>query len=248
MSERMNVLILGGSKGIGKATALRFSKPGNTIFVNYAHDDFAANQTADEINGLGASTHLLKANVGRKTEVQAMMNEVKRRVDRLDLIVHCAVLTAPGGVFDISYELWEEALRVGSLSLLEVVREALPILKEGSTIIALSSKGATHAIPKYAALGTPKALTESIVKYMVLDLAPRGIRVNVVAPGPLDTEAYRSVFPNADERLKAAERANPSGRHITFDDVTETIAFLASPEAQMIQGRVIVVDGGLGVK
>lgn len=244
----MNILITGGSKGIGKATALRFAKPGNTIFINYAHDDTAANDTLNAINKKGANGHILKADVGQKSEIQNMMNYVKSEVDQLDLIVHCAVLTAPGGVFDVSYENWLRAIKVGSLSLVELVREALPILKKGSTIIGISSRGATHAIPKYAALGTPKALMEAIIKYMVLELAPKGIRANIVAAGPLDTEAFRSVFSNADERLATAAKSNPSGRNISFDDVTSVIEFLASPEAQMIQGRVIFVDGGLSLK
>jgi enoyl-[acyl-carrier protein] reductase III len=244
----MNILITGGSKGIGRATALRFSQPGNTLFINYAHDDASAHKTANEIKDHGATAHLVKADIGQKSEIQQMMNFTKNQVNQLDLIVHCAVLTIPGGVFDVSFESWIDALKVGSLSLIEVVKEALPILPEGSTVIALSSKGATHAIPQYAALGTPKALTESIIKYMVLELAPKGIRANVVAAGPLDTEAFRTVFPNAEEKLQAAANANPSGRNLTFKDVTETIAFLASPQAQMIQGRVIFVDGGLYLK
>ncbi|WP_077212283.1 SDR family oxidoreductase [Bacillus dakarensis] len=244
----MNVLITGGSKGIGRATALRFAEPGNKIFINYAHDDNAAEETAAEVNKKGGTAILLKADVGKVEEIQKMMERVKSEASQLNLIVHCAVLPVPGKVFDISHESWMEALKVGSLSLIEVVREALPILKEGSTIIALSSKGADYAIPKYAALGTPKALTESIIRYMAAELAPKGIRANTVAAGPLDTDALRTVFGNADKLLESAAKANPSNRDLTFDDITNTIAFLASPEAHMIQGRIIFVDGGLGLR
>lgn len=244
----MNVLITGGSKGIGRATALRFAQTGNKVFINYAHDDKAAEETAAEVNKKGASAILLKADVGKLEEIQKIMERVKGEVSQLDLIVHCAVLPVPGKLFDISYDSWLDALKVGSLSLIEVVREALPILKEGSTIIALSSKGSDYAIPNYAALGTPKALTESIIRYMAAELAPKGIRVNTVAAGPLDTDAFRSVFGNADRILESAAKTNPSNRNLTFEDITNTIAFLASPEAHMIQGRIIFVDGGLGLR
>jgi enoyl-[acyl-carrier-protein] reductase (NADH) len=122
-------------------------------------------------------------------------------------------------------------------------------LKYGSTIIALSSKGASRAVPKYAALGTTKAFTESIVRYLAVELAPHGIRANIVSAGALDTEAFRSMFgKSADARLESAARYNPSGRNLRFEDITETIAFLAQPEAQMIQGEIIHIDGGLSLK
>ncbi|MFJ7308869.1 SDR family oxidoreductase [Peribacillus frigoritolerans] len=243
----MNVFITGGSKGIGRAIALRFAEQGNHIFINYAHDDQAAIETASEIKKCGAIPHTLKADVGQVKEIHQMLKVIRSTVDQLDLIVHCAIAPIAGGVFDVSSEEWLRAVQI-SLSLIEVARESLPLLKDGSTIIALSSRGATNALRSYAAIGSPKALTESIVRYLVLELAPLGVRVNVVAPGDLYTEAYHQAFPNAEEQLCRAIAATPDKKTLTFDDVTDTIAFLASPQARMIQGRVIPVDGGLFIK
>lgn len=245
----MNILVTGGSKGIGRATALRFSASGNNVFINYSNDDQAAQDTAGEVESRGGIPHLLKFDVGNPEQVKIMAQKIRSTVSRLDLIVHCVVAVIPGYALEISPENWRRAVAVDSLSLVDVIREIKPMLGYGSSIVALSSRGATNAVPNYAALGAPKALTESLVRYLAVDLAPEGIRVNVVAPGALDTAAFRSVFPeNYEARLKAAADANPSGRGLTFDDVTGTIAFLASPEAQMIQGRVIVIDGGLNIK
>lgn len=244
----MNILITGGSKGIGRATALRFAQEGNVVFINYAHDDEAAGRTHNEVAGLGAEAQLLKADLENESAITDMIGTIKERVSVLDAIVHCAVYPAAGSMFDISYHEWMKALRIDSLSLIEIVKQSLPLLKEGSSVIALSSRGATNPVPLYAALGSPKALTESIMKYMALELAPKGIRANVVSPGPIDTDAFRAVFAaEAEKRLQSARQRNPSGKNITFDDIADTIEFLAGPKAKMIQGRVIVVDGGLSL-
>jgi NAD(P)-dependent dehydrogenase (short-subunit alcohol dehydrogenase family) len=100
-------------------------------------------------------------------------------------------------------------------------------------------------IPGYAAIGAGKALAEALVRYLAPELAPLGVRINCVAPGTLDTEAVRSLFGDGTDAFLASERdGNPSGRNVTHDDYTGLIAFLASPEAQMIQGQVIFVNGG----
>jgi enoyl-[acyl-carrier protein] reductase III len=242
----MNILITGGTKGIGRATALRFASEGNQLFLNYFHDHQAAKNTADECESKGANVFLLQYNAGEPVHIKEMANQVQDEVDQMDLVVHCAAGVTQGNTLEISPEDWRKAVSVSSLSLIDVVRELRPILKNGSSIIALSSRGATNYVPNYAALGTTKAFTEGIVRYLAYELAPDGISVNIVSAGPLNTEAFRSMFPNnADERLQAAANANPSGRGLEFEDVTNTIAFLASADAKMIKGRNIFIDGGL---
>ncbi|WP_078427827.1 SDR family oxidoreductase [Alkalihalobacterium alkalinitrilicum] len=244
----MNVLVIGGSKGIGKATALRFSEKDNNIFINYASDDHAAKETFEEVKQKGANVHLLKADVGDSVAIKTMMDKIKNEVDQLDLIVHCAVAVIPGNALDLSKEEWDRAVAVSNFSIIEIIKEAMPLLRYGSTFLALSSRGATHAIGNYAALGTTKAFTEALVRYLMLELAPKGIRINVVSPGTLYTDALEKVFPGrAEELVKMVNEKNPSNRGISFEDVTDTIAFLASPQAQMIQGRVIHIDGGIGL-
>lgn len=245
----LNILITGGTKGIGKATALRLAAPGNHLFLNYFHDDAAANNTAKEVVEKGGNAHLLKYNVGNYLEVKEMVDRIKKEADTIDLIVHCATGIVRGDSLDIAPEEWRKAVEVSSLSLIDLTREVRPLLKYGSTIIALSSKGAVKAVPQYAALGTTKAFTESIIRYMAVELAPHGIRANIVSAGALDTEAFRIMFADgAESKLAATARRNPSGRNLRFDDVTAVIEFLAKPEAQMIQGEIIHIDGGMSLK
>lgn len=243
----MNVLITGGTKGIGRATAVHFAARGGHIFLNYANDDAAGRAALAAVNDAGGTGHLIKADVGSSAEVARMAGVIASTVDHLDLIFHCALGTVQGKALDVPMAEWNRAVQVSTLSVIDIVRECSPLLRRGSTILGISSKGATHAVPNYAAVGAPKAFTESLFRYLAVELAPRGIRANVIAAGPVDTEAFRAMFPDgaAEQRLAAAARANPSGRGLEIADIVSVIDFLASPGAQMLQGRVIFVDGGL---
>lgn len=245
----MNVLITGGTKGIGKAAALRFAAPGNNIFMNYVHDDHSANISFSEVEKTGAIPHLLKYDVGNVHEVSEMARSIESKVDHLDVIVHCAVSAIKGDALEIGHKDWMRAVEVSSLSLINVVRECRPLLKTGSSIIALSSKGSVKAVPKYAALGATKAFTESIVRYLAVELAPSGIRANVVSAGAVDTEAFRSVFgEKAADRLAKAAKMNPRGRALTVEDIANMIYLISQPEAEMLNGEIIHVDGGLSLR
>ena len=109
----------------------------------------------------------------------------------------------------------------------------------------ISSRGGRIVVPEYGPLGIPKALADHIVRYLAVELAPRGIRANMVAPGALDTPAYRAMFPDTyEERLAASAAGNPSGRGLEFEDVGGVIERLSGPEFAMVQGQYIAVDGG----
>jgi len=115
-------------------------------------------------------------------------------------------------------------------------------------VFFLSSRGSHTVVPNYVGIGPAKALAESLIRYLAVELAPLGIPPYTVSAGALPTDALRAVVPNLDDRLPAMAAANPSGRNVDFDDVTALIEFLASPAAAMIQGRTIMVDGGLTLR
>ena len=241
----MSILITGGSKGIGRAIGVEFARGGTNVFLNYLRDDAAAKEAAQAVRDAGGQPHLVRGNVGTPAGAQAVMAQVRQRTDRLDQLVHGAVDPLAGSVLDMDPAQFTEAVELNGLGLLYVVQAALPLLARGSSVFFLSSRGSNVVVPNYAALGTSKALGKSLVRYLAKELAPRGVRANTVSAGPLDTAAIRTVLPDADERLAAAARANPSGRGLEFSDVSRAVRWLASEDATMVQGQVIFVDGGL---
>lgn len=241
----MAILITGGSKGIGRAIGERFAAEGDDVFINYHSDDEAAQATADSVEEAGGQAFLVKGDVSTPAGAQAVVDDVAEEVDQLDQVVHCAVDPLSSPVMDVDPERFTEAVTLNGIGLLYIAQAAFPLLDEGSTIFFMSSRGSDTVVPAYAALGTSKAFGECLIRYLAKELAPHGIRANTVAAGPLDTEAIHSVLDNADERLAAAAEANPSGRGLEFDDVTEAVYWIASPEAKMVQGQLLFVDGGL---
>ncbi|HZZ63338.1 MAG TPA: SDR family oxidoreductase [Roseiarcus sp.] len=241
----MAVLITGGTKGIGFAIAKRFARPGVDIFLAYLSDDASAAAACREIEALGASPRAIKADVGSPEGARSLLSKVAAKADRLDLLVHCAVKVLVGSILDADPVQFTRAITLNGTSLVFIVQAARPLLKRGSSVIFLSSRGSRQIVPGYGAIGAGKALAEALVRYLVPELAPLGVRINCVAPGTLDTEAVRNLFGEETDSFLASEAAgNPSGRNIAHDDYTGLVAFLASAEASMIQGQVVSVNGG----
>ena len=115
-------------------------------------------------------------------------------------------------------------------------------MPQGASVVALSSLGSVRVLPNYTLVGVSKAALEALVRYLAVELAPRGIRVNAVSAGVVETEALEH-FPNREEMLASGAR-NPAGRLVTPDDVAGVVSFLCSPDAEMIRGQTLVIDGG----
>ncbi len=241
----MALLITGGTKGIGLAIAKRFAKADVDIFMAYLRDDDSASAACAEIAALGARPHAIKADVSTPAGARALLAKVAAVADRLDLIVHCAVKVLVGPILEADPDAFAEAITLNGTSLVFLVQSARPLLKRGSCVIFLSSRGSRQFVPAYGAIGAGKALAEALTRYLAPELAPLGVRINCIAPGTLDTEAVRNLFGAGTDAFLASEAAgNPSGRNITHDDYTGLVAFLAGPEASMVQGQVIFVNGG----
>lgn len=241
----MSLLVTGGSKGIGRRIASRLARNGGTAFINYHSDDEAAEEAIAVVEDAGGEAYLIKGDVSTPEGAQTVVDQVAAKTDELGQVVHCAVDPYSTEVLEADPSRFTDAVTLNGVALQYVTQAALPLLDDGSSVFFISSRGSDTVVPGYAAIGTAKALGESLIRYMAKELAPKGIRANTVAAGPLDTEAIHTVLDNPDKRLEAAAEANPSGRGLEFDDVTEAVAWLASPEAEMINGQLLFVDGGL---
>ncbi len=242
MEERV-VLVTGGSRGIGKAISLRFAQEGSKLFINFFQDRGTAERTAQEAATKGAEVFPLQADLKDPEQIRGMFDEVRRLFGRVDVLVHNAASGVLRQTVDLTAKHWDWVMATNARSLLLCAREAASTMRSGGRIISLSSIGATRVIPQYAAIGISKAALESLTRYLAVELAPKGISVNALSAGAVATDIW-NMIPDGQEVLDRVRERTPSGRLLTAEDVAEIVYFLASPQAEMIQGQVIVVDGG----
>lgn len=242
----MAILVTGGSKGIGRDVVLAFAAPGKTLLVNYHADSGAAEATAQEARSRGAEVHVVQADAGTVAGCQAMARVLRDAGERVEMAVHCAVDAYASPCLSADPKAFTRAVTTNGLSLLYLVQALDDLLDRGSTIFFFTSRGGRIVVDNYAAIGVGKAATEALIRYLATELAPRGIRVNSIAPSIVGTEAVRRIFGEqaSESLLEHARSANPSGRAVQPEDYTELIRYLASPAAAFITGQVVFVNGG----
>jgi len=241
----MTILITGGSKGIGRGIAERFARDGDHVLVAYSSDDAAAADTAASIERLGGRATLIKVDLSTPAGIAELGAKVRAAADHLDQLVYGAVWAHAVGVLDISPEDLVKSLFMNGGSLVTMVQELRPLMGRGSSVYQISSRGSKLAVPNYVAIGAPKALGESLVRYLAVALAPEGIRVNTVGCSGVLTDAIRAIRPDAEERHAKLAAKNPSGRSVEPEDVGELVHSLSAPGLEMLTGREIFLDGGL---
>lgn len=242
--EGKSVLVTGGSRGIGKGIALRFADLGAArVAISYLRNDRAAEETAAELRGRGAEALTLRGNVGDPEKAAQLVAEA----GPLDVLVSNAATGVIRPFAELTEKHWDWTLNANARALLTLARHAAPAMAPGSSIVAISSLGGERVLDDYLLVGTSKAALESLVRYLAVELAPRGIRVNAVSAGLVDTGAL-DYFPDRERMLETFRERTPAGRLTEPDDVAAAVAFLATPEADMIRGQVIVVDGGYAIR
>jgi enoyl-[acyl-carrier protein] reductase III len=238
-----SVLVTGGSRGIGKAIAVRFAKLGAArVAVSYLRNDRAAEETAGELQKLGAEPVLLRGNLGDPDKTAGLVEQA----GALDVIVSNAATGVIRPALELEEKHWDWTLNANARALLTIARHAVPAMKEGSSIVAISSLGSDRVLDNYSVVGVSKAALEALVRYLAVELAPRGIRVNAISAGLVETGAL-DYFPNREEMLDFYKRRTPAGRLVEPEDIAAVVCFLASPEANMIRGQTVIVDGGYSV-
>ena len=233
-----SVLVTGGSRGIGRAIALRFASLGAArVAIGYMRSDRAAEETASLLRALGAEPILVRGNVAS----QRVVDEVVE-LGPLDVLVHAAATGVIRPALETEDKHWDWTLSANARALLSLARAAAPAMPPGSSILGLSSLGSARVLENYALVGASKAALEALVRYLAVELAPIGIRVNAVSAGVVETGALE-YFPNREAMLEMGRR-NPVGRIVSPEDVAACVTFLCSADAEMIRGQTLVVDGG----
>lgn len=246
----MAIVIVGGTRGIGLelAKAIRApDEPGfdGTLVLGYSSDEEAASRAREDLAELGFRVVLAKADISTAAGAAALLANVPEGL-QVDCLVHAAVRVAPGALVEGAAEgSWEASLATNAISLLWLVRAARAQLKPGSSVLYLTSRGSTAVIDGYGSVGPAKSLGEALVRYLAVELAPVGVRVNALGVAAQDTHALRQVFGDrTDEVLAGSIRKNPSGRTVAPEDYVPLARFLTSTGASMITGHVHGVYGG----
>jgi enoyl-[acyl-carrier protein] reductase III len=233
------VLVTGGTRGIGKAIALRFASLGaKTIALGYLRNDSAAEAAAEEVRAAGAEPILVRGNVASERVVTEFASH-----GPFDAVVHNAATGVIRSALETEDKHWDWTLGANARALLSLARACAPDMKPGSSFVGVSSLGSTRVLENYVLVGTSKAALESVVRYLAVELAPRGIRANAVSAGVVETEALDH-FPNREQMLKAAQARTPAGRMVEPEDVAALVTFLCTAEADMVRGQTFVIDGG----
>jgi enoyl-[acyl-carrier protein] reductase III len=234
-------LVTGGTRGIGKAIALRLARDGvERIVLGYLRNDAAAEAAEAEIRDAGAETVLVRGNVTSERVLGEIGEAGPYRV-----VVHNAATGVIRPALETEDKHWDWTLNANARALLGIARATAPAMEPGSAIVAISSLGSQRVLPNYVLVGTSKAALESVVRYLAVELAPRGIRVNAVSAGVVETGAL-DFFPNREEMLATVGRT-PAGRLVEPGDVAAAVSFLCSSDAEMVRGQTLVVDGGFSL-
>ncbi|WP_405797913.1 SDR family oxidoreductase [Streptomyces sp. NBC_01506] len=240
-------LVTGGSKGIGKAITRELAARGAHIVLNYFHSHDQAKRTRDELIAAGHRVDLVRASVARQDQVDRMFAEIDRLHGRLDILVNSAADGALLPLDEITDTHLDKAIEINYKGGLRCARAAAPLMARGGggAIVTVSALGGSQMVmANYLACAPAKAAAEAASRYLAVELAPLGIRVNTASAAMLTSEVADK-FPDAARMQDVIARATPSGRLGTPEEFATVVAFLASDDARWITGQVILADGGL---
>ena len=240
-------LVTGSGRGIGRSIALRLAQEGADIIVNFVRNQSPAETTAAAIRSLGRKALVIQANLSRLEDIDALFNQIQVELGGLDIFVSNAASGFNRPALQQKQSGWDWTINVNSRAFLFAAQSAFPLMvaRGGGQIVAISSPGSQRVLPDYIAVGASKAALEALTRYLAVEFAPHHIRVNAVSPGLVLTDALQHFAAlNQADTIPNAITNTPAGRLVTPEDVAGVVTFLCSPDAAMICGQVITVDGG----
>jgi len=249
--EGKYALITGSSRGIGKGIALALAESGAKIGVHYFQNDRAAKETLEQIRKRGSDGFIVQADVTRPDEIIRMVRRVQTEFGQLDIFISNARPEASKFFqppLDISLEQWDTAFDSQGKSFLVGVREALPLMRDGGRIFAITyAEGSrTGGHQPWVAMGAAKAALESLVRYFAVAVAKRGITVNAISPGWTEDSVLNTLPQQVQQLIRDwhAGGWTPMGRLGTPADIGDVVVLLCSEKARWITGQTIYADGG----
>ncbi|MBB4895193.1 3-oxoacyl-[acyl-carrier protein] reductase [Streptomyces olivoverticillatus] len=244
--DGQHVLVTGGTRGIGRAVVLALAEAGADVVTCHRQDGEAAESLARELKALPGDHHLVKADVGNPEDVARLVEECRTRFGTLDTIVNNAGVISHIPFAELPLEEWRRIVDANLTAPFLVTQKALPLLSPGASVVNIGSRVATVGLPLRAHYTASKAGVIGLSRSLAKELGPRGIRVNVVAPGVIETEEATKLPPEEYEALQQRYRHMTAlGRLGLPAEVASVVVFLASAASVYLTGEIIHVDGGI---
>jgi enoyl-[acyl-carrier protein] reductase III len=239
-------LITGGTRGIGKAISLRFGRAGATVVANYLRNEEAAAQLMAIATKEELAITLCRADLTKQEGIEKLSRSIPEREQLLSGLIHCAATGVHRPIEELTDRHLDWTFDLNVRVFFKLIRLFLARFSKGSSIVALSSWGALRALPSYSLVGSSKGALEALARHLAAELAPRGIRVNILTAGTVLTDVWKAL-PDAEGRIAEAIRRTPAGRLVTAEEVAYAAQFLCSDAASGMFGHTLVIDGGIGI-
>ncbi|KAI0358115.1 NAD-P-binding protein [Trametes cingulata] len=241
-------IVTGSSRSIGAAIATKLASSGANVVINYVSNAAAAQAVADNINKQGAGKAIVvKADAGSVADNKHLVEETLRQFGRLDILVLNAGVMDLQRLADVTEESYDKHFNTNVKGPFFLTQAAAPHLSSGGRVILFSTSltKASAIAPDYLVYASTKGAVEQLSRVLAKELGPRGITVNTIAPGPIDTDMFRNG--KSEQQINFIAGLHPQKRLGTTEEVSNVVSFLASPEASWVNGQTLMVNGGFAV-
>ena len=240
------ILITGGTRGIGEAISLRFARAGATVIANYLRNEKAAEHLMEIAAVERLAILLCRADLTNERGLDQLERLLQERGPQLSGLVHCAATGVHRPIEELTERHLDWTFSLNVRAFFTLIKRLTPRFSQGSSIVAISSWGASRALPFYSLVGSSKGALEALARHLAVELAARGIRVNILTAGAVLTDAWKAV-PNGEARIAEIVQRTPAGRLSTTEEIAYGAQFLCSDAAAGVVGHTLVVDGGFGI-
>ena len=244
--EGKSFLVAGGTRGIGRAISVQFARSGARVVANYVRDEHSAQELKEEAERENLALSICRADLTSAKGLAHLDEYMGANLEFLSGLVFCAATGVHKPLAELNRRHFDWTFALNVQAFFELVKLMLPRFKAPASIVAMSSQGARQVVPAYSLVGASKGALESLARHMAVEMAPKGIRVNILSPGPVRTKAW-AAMPDGEARLAGSVKRSPLGRLTTLEETAWAAQFLCSDAAQGIVGHTLVVDGGLSL-
>jgi enoyl-[acyl-carrier protein] reductase III len=242
-------IVTGGTRGLGRAISLALARLGAAVAMNYRRDDASAARTLDEVRAISPQSKLFKAELGDDAEVRAMVRRIADEFGRIDILIANAAATAFKPLLESKPHNLDRTFNLSVGGFVAAVQEAARVMGDGGRVLMISGIDSVRNLPGHGVLGAAKSALESMVRDFAFELGPRGITVNGMNVGYIDTDSARLYaeyvgYDYAEFARRAAERSALK-RLPSNDEIAAVACLICSPAASYLTAQTIMVDGGL---